>query len=109
MADGSLDPVEDVAVQFDRVIRAEIDAIAKAARDLAVRSERLGQSGRGANGLAAASAVWKREFESIAAKVEEEGPSVSKALLGKEEHQITQSVNQELAAAAASDPTRKRT
>jgi len=108
MADGSADPVEDAAVHLDRVIRAEIDSIAEVSRMLAERSRRLGESGRGANGLQAATQVWARDFEAVAGKVAEEGPQVSKALLGKVEHEVITHVNAELAAAAASDPARKR-
>ncbi len=102
------DPVEIAAVELDRVIREEIDSIAAGARELSARSTRLGEAGRGANGLQAASAIWMRDFDAIAVKVAEEGPAVSKALLGKEVHKITTHVNPELAAAAASDPDRKR-
>lgn len=101
--DGEADPVESAAVEMDRRIRAELDAIDKAARELAARARKLGVGGRGVNGLAAECVVWAKEFEATADKVRDEGPEVSKALLGKGKHEIKQTVSEAMVDAIRAD------
>lgn len=106
--EGAPDEVEDAAIQMDAKIRAQLSAIEDGARSLAAKARRLGIGGRGVNGLAAECVVWAKEFEATADKVRDEGPEVSKALLGKTKHEITQTVNPELGTTASTDPDRKR-
>ena len=102
------DPVEKAARDLEQSIRQELDAMAAATRELAARARRLGANARTVNGIKKATEVWSRAYEDVAQKVEDEGPEVTKSLLGKEPVPMTESVNQALADAVAGDPTRKK-
>lgn len=102
------DSVEEAAHALERTIRAELEAMALATRDLAARARRLGVGARAINGLQGATATWSRDYEAIAGKLDEEVPEITKALLGKDPVPMTEIINHELAAAVAADPNRKR-
>lgn len=103
MADGWDDPVESAAHTLEKSIRAELDSMEAATKDLAARARRLGVGARAINGLQAATAVWSRDFEAIAGKLQEEGPEITKALLGKDPVPMTEIINHQLADAVAAE------
>lgn len=105
MADVSVD---EAAKIMDDSIQRELSAMEKAIRSEMERCVLLAEGAPFANGLAKAAGTWKRDLGVLADKIAAEAKSVSKALLGKDQPEITQSVNPDLAAAALSDPDRKK-
>lgn len=101
------DPVESAAQTLERAIVAEMGAMVQATKDLAARSRRLGVGARAINGLQAATATWSRDFEAIAAKIEEETPEVTKALLGKDPVPMTEIVPTEAVMDAVREAKRR--
>jgi hypothetical protein len=101
------DPVESAAVALERSIRAEMESMEAATKELAARARRLGVGARAINGLQAATAVWSRDYEAIVAKISEEGPEVTQALLGKPPVPMTEIVPSEAAVDAIRE-ARKR-
>lgn len=106
MADVSVD---EAAKIMDDSIQRELSAMEKALRSEMERCVLLAEGAPFANGLAKAAGTWKRDLGVLADKIAAEAKSVSKALLGKEQPEITQTTNLTLAAAVITDPERGKT
>lgn len=105
---GEIPSVGEAAKVMDGSIQRELSQMETTLRAEMERCSALIEGAPFANGLAKAAASWRRDMEVCADKIALEAKAVTKALLGKDQPEITQSVNPELAAAVASDPDRRK-
>ena len=91
-------PVEEAKLAFEQAIRRELADLEASARALVTRCQVIAEHGRGVNGLAPAARGWSKEIENVADKIRDEGPDVSKALIGTDATPIESAVDLEHAA-----------
>lgn len=100
--------VIEAAKAMDASIQGELASMESVLRSEMARCAMLAEDAPFANGLAKAAGTWRRDLGVLADKIHTEAESVTAALTGKNKPEITQTTNPELAAAAASDPDRRK-
>lgn len=107
MADLPPADIDDATRALDESVQAVFSRMNAALKSVMDDCDLLREKIPFLNGIEADTAQWKREIDATRGKITAEAQKLSEVVTGKRRPEIKQSVNQDLADAAASDPERK--